>query len=314
MARYLLFLYLMLMLLGASTGAKSQVLTAVDSASIWPRRVYVRLDECQFPIHYAQAHQINNAPGKVPPVSIEIYNLLVPAGKVQQLFTSVAAHHKRVFGTEDSLLVTLSILPNSKGMIDWQPVDLDAIPAKHLVSTADIIRDGGERIEAYRSAGNPRDHLLTTRTNLFPIIRRQGRYWAPSSYVLTEYFLIQPRTTHSLAQADYVTINVKSPIISFGAPWRDIRALLPAKRNYEYSMAMGIALEGKHQGLFEFWSRPEINISHPGLRHFGIGVFMYKPGIGIVSGQYAQYFYKLNPLNWQITFDRIMVDNNTKIK
>ena len=300
------------LLLASHNAAQCQTLSAIDSASIWPRRVYVALDNVPFAIHQVQAQRTTQGANVASPVTVEIYNLLVPAAVARQL--AYPNSRGELFVTGDTLLVTISVLPNKDGAVVWKPISLDTISARYMLSMTDVIRDGGQRIKEYRKAGKPKDHLLTSRINLFPIVQRQGRYWTPDAYVLTQYFIVQPLLTKSLALTDYVTINTKSPIVPVDATWRTIRALLPSKGNYEYSTAIGIVLEKTHQGMFEFWSRPQINVSHPGLRHFGIGSFEYKPGIGLVSGKYAQYFYELNPLDFQMNFDSVVIDGKVRLR
>ena len=313
MFRNSLILCSTLLLFVTSISSLGQSFTAVDSASVWPRHAYVLLNDSNFPIHHVLAQRTEKSKNTVSPLSVEIYNILVPAAIIYQM-SSVARQSDTVFNLKDTLLITLSVLPNNKGKINWIPIDMDTIPVNHLLSLTDVVRDGKRRVEAYRLAGNPKDHLLTSRINLFPIVKRQGRFWTPSPYVLTEYFLIRSCVTKSLEGADYVVINDKSPLVPFDAPWRDIRELLPKKGNYEYSTAMGIVLSNKQRGVAEFWSRPEVNVSHPGLRHFGIGFFEYKPGIGLMSGKYPYYFHELNPLDSQIFFDHIIVDGKTMLR
>ncbi len=50
--------------------------------------------------------------------------------------------NSKVFNSNDTLLVTLSVLPDRKGKIDWQPINLDTISTEHSQSLADIVRDG----------------------------------------------------------------------------------------------------------------------------------------------------------------------------
>lgn len=197
------------------------------------------------------------------------------------------------------------------------------------MSLTAIIREGEQRLAAYQKASNPQDYRLFSSVDLFPIVWRGGQYWTPKSviapdpfleglparmrrewpqvpspYVLTQYFLIRSRTTRYLDRADYVTINIKSPTLSSDAPWRAVRELLPPKGDYVYSSAMGIVPEGVFKGVFEFWSRPRI----------GNGVFTYKPGIGLLSGSYNDYFYDLYSRQPQLFFNNILVDDKIRLR
>lgn len=311
-----LFYSFLLLTLGSSNVAWCQVLTAIDSASIWPHRVYVVLENAPFPIHHVQTQSTGNKGNNSSTVTVEIYNLLVPATSIHNFIPASENIRGYLFTASDTLLITLSALPDDKGKIVWQPIDPDTISMRHRLSLVDVARDGARRLLAYRQAGKPPEHTLTTRINLFPVVQKQGRYWVPSSFVLTQYFLVQPRATSLLTHTDYVTINVKSPALSYDAPWRTMVALLPAdsQQRYTRTMPIGIVREGTYRGMTEFWSRPPMTISHPGLRYFGIGIFEYKPGIGVISGGYAHYFQEFTPFFSRIFFDHVVVDGKAILR
>jgi|GEM_PF-4302669 len=311
-----LFYSFLLLLLGSSEAAQCQVFTATDSASIWPHRVYVVLEETPFPVHHVQSQSTGNKTAQFGIVSVEIYNLLIPVSSIHKFIPAEKNIYSNSFIAGDTLLITLSALPDNKGNVLWQPVDLDTISSRHRLSVMDVARDGAQRLLAYHQTGTPPNHALVTRTNLFPVVQRQGHYWTPSSFVLTQYFLVRSRATSSLIQTDYVTINVKSPVLSSDAPWRTMLALLPAtsKHNYTRTMPIGIVREGTYRGMSEFWSRPSIMVSHPGLRDFGIGVFEYKPGFGVVSGQYAHYFQEFTPFFSRMFFSHVMLDGKRVLR
>jgi hypothetical protein len=294
--------------------ALSQDFTAIASTSVLPRHLYVLMDNAPVAIHHveAQAQRIVNKPDSAFPVNVEIYNILVPGNFVRQ--TTYPELRGVLSGTGDTLLIALSVLPTNGGLIVWKPITLDTIPFGHILTIADVVHDGVRRIEEYRKAGKPLDCLITSRINLFPIIKREERYWVPDTEVFTQYFVVQPLSTKSLAQADFVTINIKSPLVSPDAPWRTIRALLPAEINYEYTPYRGITLESIDKGVFAFWSSPFIGVSHPSRMHVGIGKFKYKPGIGIISGKYAQYFYNFNPFGYKINFNSITVNGKVMVR
>ncbi len=321
MYRYLLPIHILFLII-APVLCQAQAFTAIDSSSLWPSHAYVVLqaENALFPVHHVQAQGDRKGfyTNRPQLAHLEIYNLLIPACISQQLINQ---HH--TFLKNDTLLISFSMLPDSSGNILWQPIDLDTIPTGHLRSLDTVVHEAMQRIVTYRQAGNPKDHRISTRFNLFPIIQRQGRYWVPKQNVLTQYFLVRTALTHSLVLNDYITINVKSPAISPSAPWRTIRALLPKKGNYPFSHAMGIARERSYQDVHKFWSRPEISVYHDsalppknniyssGLREFGIGAFEYKPRIGIVAGAYNSYFNLMNP---RVKFGAIIVDDKMRLR
>jgi hypothetical protein len=311
-----LFYSFLLLLFSSADRAWGQGLTALDSASLWPPRVYVVLENAPFPIHHVQTQSTGHKTNTSGTITVEIYNLLVPATDIRLFIPTSENIRGYGFTPGDTLLVTLSALPDATGNVVWQPIDPDTVATRCRFSLPDVVRDGARRVRAYRQAGNPPEHVLTTRINLFPIVRKQGRYWAPGPFVLTQYFLIRPRTTSRLARADYVTINVKSPALSYDAPWRTMLALLPADGQYRYTRAMpiGIVREGTYRGVTECWSRPSIMISHPGLRYFGMEIFEYKTGVGVVSGRYAHYFQDFTPFFSRMFFDHVIIDGKTLLR
>lgn len=312
---YLLSAFVVFFSLGAPLLAQTQGLTTIDSASIWPRRAYVVLNDSAFSTHHIQAQSKRESfyTHEIETVNLEIFNIITP---IDDVVTQHASSPEFSFIKGDTLLISFSALPDSSGAVAWQSVVLDSIPAARMRSLADVVREGKRRIVAYRQAGNPKDCLFTTQINLYPVIRRQNRYWVPKQNVLTEYFLVRTRATSSLTQTDYVTINIKGPLVSSTAPWRTIRALLPSNPHYEFSRALGIVHENILNGVYSFWYRTEgnshgdsftykNNIYSSNLRELGLGSFKYKPGIGIVGGEYPSYFNISNP---RVPFNKISID------
>lgn len=326
----LLKFFLLGFLLGTAMSSEARNQAAIDSASHRYVRRYAVLKDVPFATHHIQA-LASGVNDKSAPVYVEIYNILVPATRIKQStpHANTAQKQNAVFEKGDTLLVTLSILPNTKGIIEWEVIKPDTIANGQLLSVSDVVREGQQRLAAYRKAGSPKDYLLVSCVDLFPVVQRNGQYWTPKSviapdpffdglpaymrrewyrvpspYVLTQFFLIRSHATQYIDHADYMTINIKSPFLSSDAPWRTVRELLPATSHYEYSPAMGIVPEGVFRGVFEFWSRPRI----------GSGVFEYKPGIGLLSGSYNDYFYELDPGKPRLFFDRIIVDDKIHLR
>jgi len=311
MAKYLYPLRLLLLLLCIPVSAQS--LAAIDSASVLPSHVYVLLQDTAFPIHHIQAKNTANNINEGRSISLEIYNLLLSTTTINQL----AASSTPFLQKNDSLLITLSILPDSQGKVNWQTIDLDTIHPKHYTSLQKVIEDGVKRLAAYVGAGRPQDHRIISRINLRPIVKRQGQYWTPVNEVFTEYFLIRTRKTSDLSRADYMTINIKSPVVAYNAPYRALRSLLPSSIPYAYtkSLPMGIALSDKYKGIYRFWSRtPATPLHVPGLRYYGNELFEYKPGIGIISGNYHSYYYPASNIELSAFFNYVLLDKTKRLR
>jgi hypothetical protein len=312
MINFLHFLRLLSLLL-LCLPASAQSLSAIDSVSIFPNHVYVLLQDSIFPIHHIQAKTAPDNRSEERSITLEIYNLLLPATTVNRLVTSSDIFLQK----SDSLLITLSILPDSQGNINWRLINLDTISSKYHTSLRKVIQDGAKRLAVYTRMGRPQDHLIVSRTNLRPIVKRQGQYWTPIDDVFTEYFLIRSRKISDLSQADYMTINIKGPMVAYDAPYRTLRSLLPLGISYTYThtLPMGIVLSSKHNGIYQFWSRAQATPLHvPGLHYYGNEIFEYKPGIGIISGSYHSYYYSASNVELPAFFKNVLLDGNNRLR
>ncbi|WP_223654423.1 hypothetical protein [Hymenobacter psoromatis] len=139
-----------------------------------------------FPVPHVQAQSTAESLGIEGPVSLALLHLLVPAFTGHRLAPPATGSPAAWLAKGDTLLVALSARPPNRGVIEWRPLDLDTIPAGQLRSLADVVRDGQQRSATYRQAGNPANRLPGPRLKLFPLVRRQGRYWVPGPVVLTE--------------------------------------------------------------------------------------------------------------------------------
>ena len=307
-------LALLLLLWRIPLAVQAQDLTAIDSISIWPSRVYVVLpQDSLFTIHHVVAQAPGHWRNPTGTVSLEIYDLLVPAAAVQRLIPASSSPSNDLFIPGDTLLITLAILPTDVGTADWQPIALDTVPARCRLSVRDLVRDGLRHLSAYCAAGNAPNHLLLTRLNLFPVVRRQGQYWSPRSTVLTEYFLVRSLPVHLRTQINYAAINTKGPSLSRNAPWRVIGAWLPPEYQYRNLWPIGLVHDSVHTSMYSFWSRPPVGTTHPTLRYFGSGQFIYKPGIGLISGKYPTYS-SISGLILPDRFDHIIVDGRVRLR
>lgn len=114
-AKYLLF-YL---LPGVPALARSRTHPVIDSTRRHSSRSYVVLHDAPFPIHYVRAQALESGSNKKP-ISLEIYNLLVAGTTARTMGSSasVGESQNTVFEPGDTLLITLSVLPNADGIIE----------------------------------------------------------------------------------------------------------------------------------------------------------------------------------------------------
>jgi hypothetical protein len=248
----------------------------------------------------------------IPKTSVEIFNLLISGTRVKLLSSSKQDKSAVHFLNTDTLLITMALLPRINSEVTWLPVQLDTIPSGRLATLVDVVQDGGQRIAAYRQAGNPGDHRLLCRDNVVPLVKHKGQYWAPNSYVLTEYFQVRHRPTQNFPETDLATINILS------RPFPK-EVLLQTKRRQTgnahaqlTAIPAGNVIQRRNEGRYEFWSNPSTVLSHPSVLHYGSGDFQYQPGTGVVSSTYKHYFQSFpDPYLqyvWDEPFEVISID------
>jgi hypothetical protein len=267
-------------------------------------RQYVLLSDSLGPVHHVQAQQggysyvglldasYGDARGQegpihVPQVTVELLNLLVPATR-RPLDTTPAI--AAAFPKGDTLLLTFSLLPDTSGVIRWEPVSLDTLPVGRCQSLTQAVREAGARIAAYRAAGSPGEHTLLCRDDLVPLVRRGDTYWAPQAYVLTEYYQIHTQASTAFPAKDLATINIRSRPFPTDKLLQEARLKKNNPHASLYAVPTGNLLQSRTDNRYEFWSNPAVWISHAPLLHYGNGGFVYQPRIGLVSARYTFYF------------------------
>lgn len=232
---------------------------------------------------------------------VEIINIIINQDSVRKYVIDAAQQQALPIAwqgpqPQDELLVTVVILPDkATGRVKWEPVSLDSLQSQSLEPFATIAQDCFARI--YTAKANPYAINLQTRyLDVKPIINRDGRLWTTRNVVLTEYFLLRNRATWFPDQGDGVTINCWAKPITRTEVAQLQRSIantaIPATRkpSIQGELAQKYLLHGESKQLYYFWSIPP-RILHGSIASYGAGDFQFKPGVGLVSGQYAAYFY-----------------------
>ncbi|WP_345237843.1 hypothetical protein [Hymenobacter saemangeumensis] len=290
-------------------------------------RQYLIISDSLGPVHQVKAfrggRQIEGAlattqgtVATIPKTSVEILNLLIPGTRVNNLRPRLDQDKSAsYFLNTDTLLITMALLPYGTSEVIWERVQLDTIPLGQRRALVEVIRDASKGVSAYRQAGNPGERSLLSRDNLVPLVQRHGQYWAPSSYVLTEYFQIRHQPTQDFPATDLATINILSRYFPK-------EALLQSKRRQSgnshaqlTAIPAGNVIQSRTKNRFQFWSNPSVVLSHPSILHYGSGDFLYQPGIGIVSSTY-KYYFQITPTPylqyvWEEPFEVISIDGKT---
>lgn len=109
-----------------------------------------------------------------------------------------------------------------------------------------------------------------------------------------------------------ITINIGGPVLDFNAPWRTIQAMYTSSTAYPWSrvLPIGIVKAGMQQGAYKFWSRIGYTIADPTIRHYGAGTFLYKPGIGLLLGNYLPH-YPIVDEHSLPTLNKLVIDDKT---
>jgi hypothetical protein len=268
---------------------------------------YVLLPDSSALVHHVVARRSGEGYIGITPATVEIFNILLPLRQVPLPLGTVEVKA----APTDTLLISLSVLPYANGTIVWEPVRLDTIPPAQVLSVEALAQEARRQLEAFyrdQRAGKPEKRSLLTYDDLLPVVHRQGRYWVPRPYVLTEYFLVRPGTVHTRKQADMATIDVQSPVF-------DTEAILSAARRTDnphaqlYAvMEAGNFLLDKGRNRYEFWSNPGYYESHASSLLYGIGRFLYQPGVGLVSSNYKEYFSRADRFTTEAFLDVISID------
>jgi hypothetical protein len=247
---------------------------AAQPRAVAPSRPqYLLLADYPHAVHHVVTQRTGTQYLHITPVTVEIFNLLLPRP-----------------ASADSLLITCSLLPDVLGPLQWRQVQLDSIPPSQLLSRAQLLREAQQRLMAFEQAGRPFSRTLLSSQDVLPLVKRENKYYLPRATVLTSFFLLKPGAVHTIAQASLALIDVKSPVFATDDL---LQALIKRTGNSHAQLWAGVRagnlLQGRQHGHYEFWSSVQ-PYSHPSLLHQVLVGFLYQPGIGIVSGKYEAYF------------------------
>jgi hypothetical protein len=196
-----------------------------------------------------------------------------------------------------TMLMTLVVLPNeTTGLAQWQPIKPDTIAPSRRVTAAVFADTCFRRLARYHRTGGrfSEDNAITRSADIKPIIYRDGRYWTPASYTLTEVFLICPVPFILPQEADNVTISIEAkpfPFAQFEQEWKLGQRFYTNGRHPDVAQVLASKLFLEKQladGTYEFYTAGT-NIMDGGSYYTGADNFRYKPGIGLVSGKYSTH-------------------------
>lgn len=195
----------------------------------------------------------------------------------------------------DEVLITMSILPDKFGHVNWTIVNPDTIALKTRVRFSSLTRHCFERVFAFKKS-QPEPNFLTRSISLRPIIKINGAYLTTSNSVLTDCFLLRDRATWFPDASDGITINCLAKPVTLQELTiiqnniNKSSTTLAVRPNILLELTAKILVERNEKQVVTFWSIPP-RVLHADILFFGIGDFKFKPGTGIISGKYAEYFY-----------------------
>lgn len=236
------------------------------------------------PLHWVQTQRVS----KGQPQQLELLNLLVPRQVVEAQPPQERSSEALL---EDELLIAMAILPDKEtGRVTWEPVRPDTLAAVRRLSVARLLDDCYARVYAYEIQRTHLYNQLTRRTDVKPLVERDGQVWTTPNVVLTEYFLLRNRPTYWPTAGNNITINVQARPFT-RADFRQA-GQVSAKDSFpsvEAELGTSLLLEEVRNGIYTFWSLEPLIADGP-LRDYGSVDIQFKPGVGLVSGKYNHYF------------------------
>jgi hypothetical protein len=265
----------------SATAARGQTNTTA------PLIHYVVVDNQQYNTHHIITRRSGADYIEINSTSVEIFNILSPNNLIKPIRMSHKVSSERKI---DTILVSISLLPHAGKEINWIPIQLDSIAKGELLPVSDLVNMAERQLIAFQKNGNPLAKGTLCRGDIVPVVNRNGLYYRPIAYALTEFFLISPNTIHTYKQANMATIDIKSPVFPISTLLENASRASHNPHAQAWAAIMaGNLLQSKAHGRYEFWSNPAPS-SHATPLHYGTGSFLYQPGVGLVSGKYESYF------------------------
>lgn len=252
-----------------------------------PLMRYVIIDSQEYNTHHIITRRSGDNYIGIKSTAVEIFNILSPHSFIRPIRIPHKVSNER---KADTTLVSISLLPHADKEINWIPIQLDSIAEGRLLPVSDLVNIAEKQLIAFQKNRNPLAKSTLCRDDIVPVVKRNGLYYRPIAYALTEFFLISPNTIHTYKQADMATIDIKSPVFPISTLLENAsRASYNPHAQAWAAIRSGNLLQSKANGRYEFWSNPA-PLSHATHLHYGTGNFLYQPGVGLVAGKYESYF------------------------
>ncbi|RTQ50068.1 hypothetical protein EJV47_10530 [Hymenobacter gummosus] len=190
----------------------------------------------------------------------------------------------------DSLLLVFAAVEGNPGFPTqqlWMPYE-----DQPLLNPKTFFTDCLGRLDLYKREGYSTYNDITRCLYIKPVVTIKGTRQTLGGIVLTEPFLVMPIPFLVFGQSDNVTINTLSPALSealmytsfenynkyYNTNAETLRGILPSK----------ILLQRLDKGLYYFWAYPPNLMDGPSHIH-GAEKFVYRPGVGILTGTYSNF-------------------------
>ena len=187
----------------------------------------------------------------------------------------------------DSLLLVFAAVEGNAPHTLWKPYE-----GQSLLDPKLFFANCMERLSYYKRQGHGAYNDITHYLYIKPVVTIDGTRQALGEIVLTEPLLIMPITGLQPGQSDNVTINTLAPATSelemmdrsnkyrlyFNTNNDACSDIIPSK----------LLLSRKSKGLYYYWNGGSGLMDGPNY-YSGAEDFVYKPGVGILTGTYTSF-------------------------
>ncbi|TLM89957.1 hypothetical protein FDY95_18200 [Hymenobacter jeollabukensis] len=187
----------------------------------------------------------------------------------------------------DSLLLVFAAVEGDSPRMLWQ--DYDGAP---LLDPKAFLANCVARLDFYKHQGHPQYNDITRYTSIKPVLTLGGQRQTFTGAPLTESFLVLPVPDLLFGQADNVTINTLAPALASAQLDQAVEAarLLFNINDGMFTsvMASKLLLARRQKSLYYYWTYPPGLMDGPNWMN-GAETFVYRPGVGILTGTYSSY-------------------------